>query len=181
MSEYSPPQGRPPSVFLTPFSSESLGLKFQGATGAGVPASAVYPVTNAVFFYPFTLSTTAVVNRFFWCNGTTAVTNSLQVGVYDRNGNAIVLGTSTVASGTSAPQFDNVTDFSLSAGRYYMAIRGSGTTTHLLRVAPVLGRLRTCGVYNQTGQSTLPTPTATFAQLATAYVPVFGLAFRSTP
>lgn len=171
---------RPAPVFLTPFSQESLGMCARA--GSGTVATAAWPTVNKVFYVPFVLASPITVNRFFWANGTTASTNNMQVGVYDASGNSIKIGTATPASGASQPQFDNVADFSLAAGRlYYMACWGSGTTTHILRAAGTTRIYRGMGMFEQTGQSSTMPNTATFAVCTAAYLPLFGLALRASP
>lgn len=172
---------RLPSVFLTPQSVESLGPVMRQQAGT-TPASAVYPALNLIMYFPFSLPSRALVNRFFWCNGTTASTDNIQVGVYDGVGNAIVRGTSTLAAGASAPQFDNVADFWLRAGTlYYLAIWCGGTTTHIVRSTLTSSRFsRGLGILQESNAGGLQT-TATFAQSAQFWIGLFGIAFRSTP
>lgn len=172
---------RPPSVFLTPLSAESTGLFHTAYSQIGTPGTAVYPTANSAWYYPVHLGTSVIVNRFFWCNGTTAQTNNLQVGVYSNAGAAIVRGTSTTAAGVSAPQFDNVTDFALSPGRYYLAIWCNGTTTHLVKASPTVRYLRAMGVFQETALTGGLPSSATFAALTTGFMPLFGLALRATP
>lgn len=181
MPTLAPYPAQPPSVFITPHSVESIGLAFTPNTAGAQPATAAYAVANSVFYFPLVLASTITVYRFFWCNGTTASTNNIQVGVYTNAGTSVVLGTATTASGTSQPQFDNVTDFRLSPGKYYMAIWCNGTTTHLMRSAPAVARLKSTGAFQQTSQAGGLPGTATFASLANSFVPLFGLALRASP
>lgn len=177
--------GRKSSVFITPFSAESLYYR-QGSGAA--PASAAYISTQTALYFPFSLPEKTLISRFFWVNGTTASTNYLQVGVYNASGNSIALGTGgspnygTLAAGASQPQFDDVTDFWLSADKmYYMAIWCGGTTTHLVRNTPTARFGRSAGLYQQTSLTTgLPT-TATFAVSTLSYIPIFGLTVRASP
>lgn len=176
-----PQPALPPSVFLTPFSVESIGPEL-ASLGTAAPTSAAYPASQSVFYYPFTLMSTITVYRFFWCNGTTASTNNFQVGVYNNAGTSIVLGTSTLATGASQPQFDNVADFRLSPGKYYMAIWCSGTTAHLIRNNPATAtRFKSLGVFQQTSQAGGLPASITFTALANTYAPLFGLALRASP
>lgn len=181
-----PIRSKPASVFITPFSEESLGSVNRTIIASG-PATAVYIAAQRALFFPFTLFRQETVYRFFWVNGTTASTDYIQVGVYDRSGNAIKLGTGgspnygTLAATASVCQFDNVADFVLSPGGYFMAIWCSGVTTHLMRTAPTARFLRAAGTFQQSSLTTgLPT-TATFAAQASAYMPMFGLALRASP
>lgn len=150
-----------------------------GITMANLGTGA-WPTTNLAYYVPVNLTSPAHVSRFFWANGTTAQTDNLQVGVYSKAGVAIVRGTSTTASGVSALQFDNVTDFTLSAGSYYIALWCSGTTTHTLRQIGTSRFARSMGILQQTIGGGLPS-TATMTNIVTIYIPVFGLALRASP
>lgn len=183
-----PSSGRPTSVFISSISNESLIMQRQGTTQN--PLTGAWPTANLALFIPFTLSAQATITRFYWCNGTTASTDYLQVGVYDAAGNSVALGTNsgspnygTLASGVSQPQFDNVADFILYPSKvYFMALRCNGTTTHLLRGVPGARFQRGMGMRQQASLTTgLPT-TATYAAASTAsYIPLFGLTVRASP
>lgn len=170
-----------PSVFVSPFSKESMATQLRGGWGtASSLTSGAYITGNRIMYYPFTIPAPVTVYRYFWCNGTTASTNNVQVGVYSRAGTAINRGTSTLAAGTSAAQFDNITDYVLPAGNYYMAIWCSGNTTHILRSSPTARQLS--GAYQEAGGAGgLPSPSASFTEIASAYLPLFGLALRASP
>lgn len=170
-----------PSPFITSLSHHGhLGLS---TLSAPAMTSAAYIAVNMVLYAPFSLQRSIVVKRFFWANGTTASTNNCQVGVYDKAGNAIKIGTATLASGTSAPQFDNIADFVLSPGTYFMAFWCNGTTTHILRNNGIGTRsVQALGWKQQASvATTMPTTTATFATVANSYVCLFGLDLRGTP
>lgn len=170
-----------PSVFLSPYSKESMAAPLRGGPGgANSPATAVYIAANRIMYYPFSIPVPVIVYRYFWCNGTTASTNNIQVGVY--NGDATVRhrGTSTLAAGPSAAQFDNITDYVLPAGNYFMAIWCNGTTTHLIRSATPPRLIS--GAYQEAGGAGgLPSPSATFTEISSTYLPLFGLALRASP
>lgn len=181
------PRIRPQSadLFVGPWSRNGLLPELRGA---GVPASATYPAAQRAHYFPIVIPSACTIYRFFWLNGATASTDNIQVGVYNDNdagtdgpGTAFLRGTSTLASGINACQFDNVTDTPIYPGRYWMAIWGGGTTTTLFRVAPVasLGR-QVNGYLESSLASGLPT-TATPAQQTTPYVPVFGFTTISSP
>jgi hypothetical protein len=110
----------------------SLGKETIAPPQSGVLSSGTL-VTDQAFIRRFFLPTPTIIRRFWWSNGATAATNTVQVGIYYDNLTSLLLGTATVASGTSALQFDNVTDTNISAGRYWMALVVNGTTTTLMR------------------------------------------------
>jgi len=166
-----------PPVFLTTQHSNS----FRGPIRNAAPSSGAWPLTNRIIYVPFYLSQGQTVYRYLWLNGATVGTNNFQVGVYDTAFAAINRGTSTLSAGTAnALQFDNITDYYLSPGRYYMAMWGSGTTATVFRFNTAIGS--PMGIYYETNAGGLPT-TGTPADPATATVaiiPVFGLALRAT-
>lgn len=173
-------EGRPSHVFVSSLTSQQGWANFRNIVTGG-PASATYAVANSAFYFPIRMWRSETVYRFFWVNGTTASTNNIQVGLYDRNGVAIKLGTQTLAAGVSAAQFDNIADFVLPAGEYQIAIWCNGTTTHLVRFGPSLYHPRAAGLHQQTGLTGgLPT-TATYGTIAQGYTPIFGLALRASP
>lgn len=170
-----------PSPFITSVGQNGHGTVSTLSTYS--MASATYIAANMVLYAPFSLQRTIVVKRFFWANGTTAGTNNCQVGVYDKAGNAIKIGTATLAAGTSRPQFDNIADFVLGPGTYFMAFWCNGTTTHILRNnSPGARNIQALGWKQQAGvATTMPVTTATFATVANSYFCLFGLDLRGTP
>lgn len=176
---YRPPGPRTesPPVFLTTFHATASRIGFRGAA----PSSGAWSATNRIIYVPFALHEGATVYRYFWLNGATVGTNNFQVGVYDTAFNAINRGTSTLSAGTAnACQFDNITDYYLGPGRYYMAMWGNGTTATVFRLTASAGMQQ--GTYYETNASGLPT-TGTPVDPAVAvgpFVPVFGLALRAT-
>lgn len=166
-----------PPVFLSTMSSNS----FRGAVRGSAPASSTWSATNRIIYVPFYLSQGQTVYRYWWLNGATVGTNNFQVGVYTTAFAAINRGTSTLSAGTAnLCQFDNITDYYLSPGRYYMAMWGNGTTATVFRTTNGFNQPQ--GVYYETNAGGLPTTgTPTDPAVAiTAYLPVFGLAFRAT-
>lgn len=151
-------------------------------------ASSTYPATNRAYYYPIVLSSACTIYRFFWLNGATASTNNIQVGVYNDNdagtdgpGTAFLRGTSTLASGASVCQFDNVTDTPIYPGRYWLAVWGSGTTTTLFRRAPSATLNRHISGYLESSLASGLPATATPAQNTTPYIPIFGFTTIASP
>lgn len=120
-----------------------------------------------------------VVAQLWVMNGATASGN-LNLGLYDIAGTRLVVSGSTAQSGTSAVQLTNVTDTSVGAGVYYVALVMDGTTGTAFRFAPPTAGLCACiGIAQQASAFSLPA-TATFASAANAYVPLVGITDRST-
>lgn len=164
-----------PPVFITTMHAISAWAR-QGDPGSA-PASGTL-ATNRVTYVPFTLSRSVTVYRYFWLNGATASTNNLQVGVYDTEFTRLNAGTSTTSSGANVCQFDNVTDFALGPGRYYMALWISGTTATVFRVSAAARA--GIGVYYETSGSLPSTGTPADPGTQAPQIPVFGLALRAT-
>lgn len=174
------------SAFVSTYSNE--GMTVWNAHNLSVPASSTYPATNRAYYYPIVVPQACTIFRFFWLNGATASTNNIQVGIYNDNdagtdgpGTAVLRGTSTLASGANVCQFDNVTDTAIYAGRYWLAIWGSGTTTTLFRSAPSATLSRGDNGYLESSLASGLPATATPAQNTTPYIPVFGFTTIASP
>lgn len=151
----------------------SGGKETLGTANNSTPASAT-GTTDTAWIIRIQLPTPTVVRRFFWANGATASTNTVQVGIYNDDLSSFLLGTATTASGASALQFDNVTDTAISAGRYWMALVANGTTTTLIR--NVAAFAHGAGLYQMASARPLPA-TLVPAQAAAnsgVYWPLFG-------
>lgn len=150
------------------------------AIGGGGGASATWPTANKAFYIPFFLYQPELVTRVFVINGSTASGN-WDVGVYNDAGARLVSSGATAQSGTTTIQFADVTDTLLPAGAYYMGCSFSGTTGTAIRLAwsnLTYGRGAGCKV--QTSAHALPA-SATFALVDTTFLPLFGVALRSSP
>lgn len=140
-------------------------------------AAAAFPAANRAIYIPFTKDRIDTVKQMFWENG--AVAGTTDVGIYDVYGNRLVSSGATTNAGTI--QVVNITDTELPPGVYYMAILASTVTTQTYWSAAVnLNTLRACGLQQQAvGAATLPNP-ATFAAVASAYLPFVGISFQAT-
>ena len=166
-----------PPVFLSSYHSNS----FRGPFRSVAPTSAAWGGINRIVYVPFFLSRGQTVYRYFWLNGATVGTNNFQVGVYTTAFAAVHRGTSTLSAGTAnLCQFDNITDYYLGPGRYYMAMWGSGTTATIFRVSGGFNQPQ--GIYYETNAGGLPTTGTPVdpAVAAAADRPMFGLVFRAT-
>lgn len=178
MTFQSPSRYEVTSGMVSTFSRESAAMSLL-ATGS--MSSATYPATNRAYYYPIYLPTAVTVYKLWWANGATASTNNIQVGVYLADGSEfapgtrVIAGTSTLASGANALQFDDITNTALGPGRYWLAIWCNGTTTTLfrqnIRYAPCYTEDSLAGGLPATatpGANNLP-------------VHIFGLQIRSAP
>jgi hypothetical protein len=173
----SPVVGELPPVFLSSMHHPA----YRGAVRSAAPTSAAWTTTNRIVYVPFYMSSGATVYRYFWLNGATVGTNNFQVGVYDLAFGAINRGTSTLSAGTAnLCQFDNITDYYLPQGSYYMAMWGSGTTATVFTLTNIASEPQ--GIYYETNAGGLPTTGTPVDPAVTisGYRPVFGLALRAT-
>jgi len=172
-------RGLVPSVFLSPMSRESLG-EWWGAYRLAAPSSGVWSATNRAFYIPFWLERGVIVYRLWWLNGTVVGTDNRQAGIYRDDSTSVVLGTSTLVAGANVVQFDDIADTALGPGKYFMALWGNGITATVFRVVTA-NATRNAGYFMESSLTGGLPATATMAQLSVEFLPVFGLALRSTP
>lgn len=172
-----------PSVTLGPPSGATLHSgSLACATGNAADlavlnyAAAAWPAANRAIYLPFTKDRPDTVKQMFWENG--GVAGTTDVGIYDVTGKRLVSIGATTNAGSI--QVVNITDTDLPPGAYYMAILASTVTTQTYWSAAVnLNTLRACGCQQEAvGSGTLPA-TATFAAIASAYLPFVGMSFQA--
>lgn len=163
---------------ITSWSVESLGGRTNGALGA--PASTAWGATlaaNGGVYIPFTMTNKAVAKRLYCVNGATA-TGNVDMALYDFYGARLVSIGPTAQSGTSQPQFFDITDQDLIPGDYYLALStSSASSTFSMSSALTVGGCRAAGCFYQASVGTLPA-SATFAAYPVALVPLIGVEFR---
>ena len=118
------PLGIPP-LFINSFCRYTAGLDTGSVAN---PTSALTWTANKAIYIPFYLPWEYPVRRVFWANGTSVASTSMDFGIYNADGTKIYSTGSTGASGTSVLQYVTPTEFTLSAGRYYMAYACSTST-----------------------------------------------------
>ena len=178
MTRYAvPPPHRPVSLFITPFSLESVGAARIGTSSAS--GSAAWPSANLAMYVPFVIPdrTSFAAVRAFVFNGATASGN-FDVGVYNESFSLLFSTGSTAQSGTQAPQAVTVAT-TLAPGRYYLGLAFDnniatvhGTASH------VAGTLTALGVLQQASAFPLPS-TATPATCTQTFLPGFGISRRT--
>jgi hypothetical protein len=171
---------RPDLQLITPWSWESIGAELLGGySGGGQIISATYPSANLAIAVPFQTARALQIRKMFWANGTTAGTNSVDVGVYSLNGARLVSGGGTLSVGANTLQEVDVTDTMLQPGSYYMAYAQNGVTmTPIMQSLAQSANMRCCGIAQMASAYVLPT-TFTFAASTTSVlVPFFGLSTR---
>lgn len=137
-------------------------------------ASAVWPSANRAIYYPFRITDTVLVTQLFCGNGTVAA-NNIDIGIFNADGRKIVSSGSTAQAGTSTLQLFNVTDTTLGKGMYYIGMAMDGVTGTTWRDAGfTVKQLQSLGVFQQATAFALPA-SATFATVASVYLPLMGL------
>lgn len=160
-------------------SINSVGIEVSNTVSASaLSTSAVWPSANLAIYVPFRIATPTTIVKMFWYNGVSVGTDSVDVGIYDSQGNQLVHSGSTLTAGASAMQIVDTTDVTLQRGLYYVAMAMSGTTNnvHIATNAGVL--YRAAGVYNQATAFPLPS-LATFVGATAAGMPFIGMALNT--
>ncbi len=147
--------------------------------------SGAWPAAQRAIYYPHRIPYACVAYKFYWQNGATAATDTVQMGLYLPDGTdggpstRLINGTGAVASGINVCQYDDFTDVPLAAGWYWLAVLVSGTTTTFFRgTYATLGR--GAGIYQQASLASLPNPAVPAAPAAGVY-PNAGIVHRAAP
>lgn len=183
------PRVRPYAMapFVGPFSAHSY--YGESLDNSGTASSGAFPAANRALYYPLVISQPCVAYRLFWLNGATVSgTNSVQVGIYNDNdsgddgpGTSIILGTATTQASINVCQFDDITDTSLSPGRYWLALWCNNATSTFFRQSPSNLHARMLGGYLESSLAGGLPATATPAQATSPYIPIFGFTTISSP
>jgi hypothetical protein len=148
-----------------------------GAYGSGASTGA-WPANNRAFFVPFSIwEPIAVTYMFIW---NITASGNIDLGIYTIDGTRLASTGSTALSGNNTTQ-GVALSLELAPGRYYMGVACSttGYTAAIQSTSLVeLTRCRAGGCVQMDTAFPLPA-TATFAELTSAYVPMFGLSTRS--
>jgi hypothetical protein len=161
-----------PMVVTGPMSRDSVAIGISTS-----PASTAWPTANTAVYIPFRVFAPFLVAQIAWANGS-AVSGNIDAGIYDAVGTRLVSAGSTVQSGAAAVQTVDITDTWIGPGLFYLALALDNTTGTVQRTSASLARQRLTGCFQQATAFALPA-TATFAAVATANIPVFGLCTRT--
>lgn len=171
MSDF--PAARFHKPVISSHSIESLGGALR-ANSVSVPASASWPATSRAIYVPFTIAAPYLVQKFWWANGS-AVAGNCDCGIYTADGTLIANTGATAQAGTTTIQSVALgTPLLLLPASYYMALANS-STGNVFRSSPAVAACQMFGMAQQASAEPLPA-TATFATIATAYLPLFGIA-----
>jgi hypothetical protein len=99
---------RPDEPVISPASFGAIGVEI--GTSVALAISGTYPAANRALGYMFTLCDYYLVRKVWWVNGTTATTDSADVGVYNEAGTTLLVsGGSTAIATANVVQQNGVT------------------------------------------------------------------------
>jgi hypothetical protein len=174
---FSPARSSWPPAFVT---THTPGWSPQAAHFIGTPpANGSVEAVNRAVYFPLIVPVTTIVRRVFWANGTSPSGNG-DVGIYadagGKPGTLLVSAGTTANSGSNSLQFVDVTDTTLSPGRYWLAVAFSNGQ---------LFRSATSGVTDacvRFQENVMPLPaTATPVESSGTNVYLFGFATTASP
>lgn len=164
-----------PLPVISTGSGESLGLEITNLVGSlGTGTAAAWPSANLAIFIPIRIGAIYTAVKMFWINGATVGTNSVDVGIYDNQGNRLVSQGSTLTAGANAVQIVDIADTVLAPGLYFMGMAMNGTTDTVARSAMLATDWASFGVMSQVTAFPLPNPT-TIISTTTAYIPFIAI------
>lgn len=149
------------------------GLALGALNGGSTPGSGAFPAANDAIYIPVPIKFQVRVRSIYWINGNTA-TGNVDAGIYTKAGGRIYSTGSTAQTGTSTPQWVNMTDFVLGPGMYYLAIALSSSSGTLQRQNAGINNMISLGCAKQASAFPLPA-TATFATITASYLPAIAL------
>lgn len=171
------PAFQPNDVLISSLSPQALGDT--GTLGVGFAGNQTYPAASRVLATPLVLGEPFLVRKVWTLNGSTAGTDSWDIGVYSEDGTTLLVHSgSTLSAGTLQLQEVDVTDTLLVPGRYWMAFIQGGTTAQIVGFTPVVALLRAAGAAQQAGSGSTLGSTFTPAAIASAVFPYFGISSR---
>lgn len=174
-----PPSYRPNDVLIGPWSWCACGEELTGMAASNF-ASTTYPAASRVIAYPFEIADYFLVRKVWWVNGTTATTDSADVGVYDEAGTTLIVSAGSTAIATAnVVQEKDCTDTLLAPGRYWLAYVQGGTTATPMASPTAVALLRAMGCAQMAGSGSTLGSTFTPAAIASAVLPLFGIAGRT--
>jgi hypothetical protein len=136
---------------------------------------------NVVLLIPFIVYTEMTVRQFLIREGTVAGATTWDLGIYDSEGHLLGSTGAKASGGTNTVVAHNaIAPFVLKPGFYYLAFCGDGGTGTFNGFAPLAGlggfqASRAVGIRQHTSGSVPLPATVTFAALAQANFPSFGV------
>lgn len=162
------PETLPQSHVVSTLSDEFAALLQGGTYGT----SANWPTANLAYFYPFRFRQPFSCVKGFVQNGATPAGN-FDMGWYDLDGNRLASVGSTAQAGASNLQLVDLVR-EITEDVLYLAVASDSTSFQLLRTNSFTG-LPLTGAGIRQMASAFPLPSvATFADVATGYLPIVG-------
>lgn len=164
-------------VTVTPYSRLGSGVQM-GAFAATAPADALFGTGGNALFYPIIIPQPVVALKMFIYNGSSPASN-VDLGIYDEGFRRLVSTGSFAQSGASTIQERDITDTTLSPGRYYLAYATDGNNS-VFRADIGLERCRALGMAQTIGSSfPLPASVTPLVVSADYDVLMFGFTTRT--
>ena len=116
---------------ITPHSISSVD-SMRGLVQRTDFVSGTWFAANDALFWPFEVHSTTTVTRIALATGATQGSN-LDVGIYELGGTRLVSSGSTAQGSPNLVQIVDITDTTLSPGRYYMALACSSSGLTFMR------------------------------------------------
>jgi hypothetical protein len=174
-----PASYRPDGIIIHTLSRQAIGDLKQAHNSAAL-VSFTYPAASRVLAYPFEIANPYLVYKLFWLNGTTATTDSADVGIYNEAGTSrLVSAGSTAIATANAVQEVDVADTLLVPGRYWMAYIQGGVTATPLGWSAAAVHMRCMGYAQQAGSGSTLGSTFTPAAVTGTGMVMCGLAART--
>lgn len=163
---------------ITPMSYNSIGADLVSLGAIGAWASGSIPTANLAIAVPFQIAAPFLIRKVLWLNGTTASTDSADVGVYTEDGRLVISGGGTAIAGANTIQGVDVTDTLIPPGRYWLAYVQNGTTATPNQAIPAVGLVRSMGCAQMASAYPLPS-TFVPAACANPIIPMMVAASRT--
>jgi hypothetical protein len=172
------PSYRPNDVLIGPWSWCAIGEELNAYVTTALTSSA-YPAASRVLAYQFEIAAMFLVQKTWWINGTTATTDTADVGVYNEAGTTLIVHAGAAIATANVVQEGDPTDTLLTPGRYWCAYIQGGTTATPMAALLNVTTIRMAGCAQMAGAGSTLGATFTPAAMASAVFPIFGIAGRT--
>jgi len=149
-----------------------FGIAFGALGGGSTPSQGAFPASNDGIFVPVYVPQPVLIKRLYSANGGTASGN-IDVGIFSEDGYKLTSNTNVTHSGTSVPQYYDITDLIIGAGTYYLGVSMDNTSGQLFRTNTSVRFQQALGVVKQASAYPLPSQ-VTFATPTASYIPLIG-------
>lgn len=159
---------------IATWSPECLGAAWDSC-GAALPATVAWtPGANVAIYLPLTMKTAYPVRQLWWPNGN-AVAGNVDCGLFTASGLRVLSCGPTAQTTITTVQVVTLgTAVWLMPGAYYMGLSLSNAAGKIWSTTvATVNTNKMLGVVQEAGAGTLPAQ-ATFATMATDFLPLFG-------